>query len=268
MWRKHMMRAALLSAAALTMALPANAGWEGPWGEKPFWERSEPRHSPSAKSVAKKQTESWGAKPSPKSKPVYAEEVEEQPAPKPKAKSKAAAKAAPKQPAPELVQGGPRPDITPKAPETVAFNASYPVGSIVIDTAARKLYYVKSGGLAFRYPVAVGKVGFTWTGTEAIARKQEWPDWYPPAEMRERKPELPERMTGGVNNPLGAMALYLGNSLYRIHGTSDASSIGTASSSGCFRMHNAHVVHLASLAGVGTQVTVVKSLPSKIASAD
>ncbi len=274
MWRRALVRSALLSTSLWALSVPAAAGWEGPWAEKPFWERSEapkkhkqvaaPKPVKAPKAVVVQAPVAAKAK----AKPVVAQtsDDDDDDAPKAKKGKVAAAKAKPE--VPEVVQGGARPDIAPKAPETVAFGGSYPVGSIVIDTAGRKLYYVKAGGMAFRYPIAVGKVGFTWTGTEQIARKQEWPDWVPPAEMRERKPELPERMTGGINNPLGAMALYLGNSLYRIHGTSDASSIGTASSSGCFRMHNAHVVHLSSLAGVGTQVTVLKNLPSKIASAD
>ena len=116
---------------------------------------------------------------------------------------------------------------------------------------------------AYRYPISVGRDGFNWTGTETISRKQAWPDWYPPAEMRERDPSLPEKMTGGVKNPLGAMALYLGNSLYRIHGTNDVKSIGQAQSSGCFRMLNAAVVHLASIAEVGTIVAVVDALPAR-----
>ena len=93
-----------------------------------------------------------------------------------------------------------------------------------------------------------------------MSRKQAWPDWHPPAEMRERDPKLPEKMTGGVRNPLGAMALYLGNTLYRIHGTNDVKSIGQAQSSGCFRMLNTEVLHLASVTGVGTPVSVVTSL--------
>ena len=101
-------------------------------------------------------------------------------------------------------------------------------------------------------------------GTETISRKAEWPDWYPPEEMRERDGRLPEKMTGGIKNPLGAMALYLGKSLYRIHGTNDAKSIGRAASSGCFRMLNAHIVDLASRVQVGTPVTVVHRLPPEL----
>jgi len=114
------------------------------------------------------------------------------------------------------------------------------------------------------YPISVGREGFSWTGTETISRTQAWPDWHPPQEMRERDPRLPEKMTGGTRNPLGAMALYLGTTLYRIHGTNDVKSIGQAQSSGCFRMMNASVLHLAGVAGVGTMVTVVVSLPKGV----
>jgi len=156
--------------------------------------------------------------------------------------------------------GGARPEIAPQAPPIVAFPYNYPAASVVIDTSGRKLYYVLEGGRAYVYPVSVGREGFTWTGSEQISRKQPWPDWYPPEEMRQRDPRLPEKMTGGVRNPLGALALYLGNTLYRIHGTNDAKSIGRAQSSGCFRMMNAAVLHLASLVDVGTRVAVVRSL--------
>lgn len=158
--------------------------------------------------------------------------------------------------------GGGRPHISAVAPPKVSFPNTYGAGSIVIDTAGRKLYYVLSSTTAYRYPIAVGKQGFAWSGVEKISRKAAWPDWIPPAEMRARKPGLPVRMEGGVRNPLGAMALYLGNTLYRIHGTNDVSSIGTATSSGCIRMTNGNVTHLASLAGVGTPVHVLKRLPA------
>lgn len=156
--------------------------------------------------------------------------------------------------------GGPRPDIQPQAPPAVAFRGPYTPGSIVIDTGGRKLYLVTSPTSALAYPIGVGREGFSWTGAEKVSRVADWPDWYPPAEMRARKPELPERMLGGVNNPLGAKAIYLGTTLYRIHGTNDPKSIGRAESSGCFRMLNAHVLHLASLVQVGAEVTVVRSL--------
>jgi lipoprotein-anchoring transpeptidase ErfK/SrfK len=145
----------------------------------------------------------------------------------------------------------------------VAFPYGFPVASIVIDTSGRNLYYVLEGNRAYSYPVAVGREGFSWIGTENISRKQAWPDWYPPEEMHQRDPKLPEKMTGGIRNPLGAMALYLGTTLYRIHGTNDAKSIGRAQSSGCFRMINSAVLHLANLVAVGTSVTVVAALPAR-----
>jgi len=165
---------------------------------------------------------------------------------------------------PALREGGPRPSIAPATPPVVGFGSGHAPGSVVIDTSGRALYYVLDGGRAYRYPIAVGREGFTWTGTEKVSRKAAWPDWHPPAEMRARDPRLPEKMTGGLNNPLGAMAIYLGNSLYRIHGTNDARSIGSASSSGCFRMTNSHVTHLASLVNVGATVHVLRGLPSSV----
>ncbi len=159
--------------------------------------------------------------------------------------------------------GGPQPEIAPKAPSIVAFPYSFPVRSIVIDTSSRKLYFVVEEGRAYAYPIAVGRTGFSWTGTETVSRKQAWPDWHPPPEMRARDASLPKKMTGGARNPLGAIALYLGETQYRIHGTNDAKSIGSAQSSGCFRMINSAALHLASLADVGTPVTVVGALPKK-----
>jgi lipoprotein-anchoring transpeptidase ErfK/SrfK len=157
--------------------------------------------------------------------------------------------------------GGPRPAISPQTPPMVDFPYAYAANSIVIDAGGRKLYYVLGGNRAYQYSVGVGREGFGWTGSEKVSRKQAWPDWHPPKEMRERDPGLPEKMTGGVRNPLGAVAIYLGNTLYRIHGTNDARSIGRAQSSGCFRMMNASAVHLAQQTQIGTTVAVVKSLP-------
>jgi lipoprotein-anchoring transpeptidase ErfK/SrfK len=165
---------------------------------------------------------------------------------------------------PAQQSGGARPAIAPVTPPSINFPSSYPVGSIVIDTRGRRLFLVQSPTSALLYQISVGRDGFTWTGTESISRKAEWPDWYPPDEMRERDWRLPEKMTGGIKNPLGAMALYLGNSLYRIHGTNDAKSIGQAASSGCFRMLNAHIVDLAGRVEVGTPVTVVNRLPLEL----
>ncbi len=162
--------------------------------------------------------------------------------------------------------GGPKPHISGNAPRVVKFRGRYKVGSVVIDSARRKLYYVLPGRKAYAYPIAVGKRGFGWTGVKKITRKAKWPAWRPPAQMRRRKPHLPKFMAGGIYNPLGARALYLGGSLYRIHGTYDKASIGQAASSGCFRMFNQHVVHLSKIAKIGTTVYVRKSLPKYVAS--
>ena len=165
----------------------------------------------------------------------------------------------------EQWQGGAKPDVAPVSPQTVAFNSSYGAGTIIIDTSRRKLFYVLSDARAYQYPISVGRQGFQWSGTNTISRVQSWPTWTPPPEMRKRSPNLPKVMSGGVNNPLGAKALYLGATLYRIHGTNNRKSIGRAASSGCFRMLNGHVVHLAGIAKVGTKVVVMKRLPSAIA---
>lgn len=162
------------------------------------------------------------------------------------------------------VDGGQRPYIRPVAPPRIAFGGRYPIGSIVIDTGARKLYFVTGPTSAFAYSIGVGREGFAWTGTQKVSRIQNWPDWYPPDEMRKRRPELPKRMLGGLRNPLGAKAIYLGNTLYRIHGTNEPKSVGRAESSGCFRMTNENVLHLASLVKVGTPVTVVRSLNGRV----
>jgi len=163
----------------------------------------------------------------------------------------------------DVRDGGPRPLIQAMAPPIVSFPHDIKADSIVIDVGERKLYYVLTGSRAYSYSIGVGRDGFGWTGTEAISRKQEWPDWHPPAEMRVRDPTLPEKMTGGLKNPLGAVALYLGTTLYRIHGTNDANSIGRAESSGCIRMLNSAVLHLASITDIGTPVTVVSALPGQ-----
>ena len=169
--------------------------------------------------------------------------------------------ALPKLQGPDLTKPGGRPNIAALSPKTVTFANGMKPGSVVIDTAGRRLYYTLSDAQAYVYPIAVGKQGFAWSGIESVSRVEQWPDWVPPPEMHKRKPGLPVRMAGGLNNPLGARAIYLGNTLYRIHGTNDPKSIGSASSSGCFRMNNAHVVHLAGLVGSGTTVYVMRSLP-------
>lgn len=160
---------------------------------------------------------------------------------------------------PKYMKGGARPDIQPEEPEIVYLERNERPGTVIVDTNGRQLYYVLPGKRAYAYPISVGRQGFTWTGTERISRIKSWPSWTPPPEMRRRQPGLPITVSGGVINPLGAKALYLGNSIYRIHGTNNKRSIGRASSSGCFRMMNKHVVHLATLAKVGTRVRVVRS---------
>lgn len=158
---------------------------------------------------------------------------------------------------PEIMEGGGRPPIIAEAPPIVTLARSEPAGTIIIDSGGRRLYFTLAGNKAYEYPISVGREGFSWTGTETVSRVAAWPDWHPPAEMRKREPGLPRIMYGGIRNPLGAKALYLGNTLYRIHGTNDPRTIGQAASSGCFRMINQHVTHLAQLAGVGTKVRVV-----------
>lgn len=157
------------------------------------------------------------------------------------------------------MSGGARPDISPSAPPIVQLAKAERPGTVIVDTGGRHLYYVLQGNQAYAYPISVGRQGFTWTGTERISRVVSWPTWSPPPEMRQRQPGLPITVSGGVRNPLGAKALYLGNTLYRIHGTNDPKSIGRASSSGCFRMMNEHVTHLASVARIGTTVRVVSA---------
>lgn len=167
----------------------------------------------------------------------------------------------------EVRSGGPRPAIAAKAPPLINLRTDYKPGTIIIDQSTRKLYYIVSLTTAYQYPISVGREGFSWTGSEKVSRIAEWPDWHPPEEMRERDPKLPVKMTGGVNNPLGAKAIYLGNTLYRIHGTNDPKSIGRAASSGCFRMMNQHVLHLAGMVEIGAEVHVLKQLPKTVATA-
>ena len=130
-------------------------------------------------------------------------------------------------------------------------------GTIIIDTGNTVLYYVLGGGRAIRYGVGVGRQGFTWSGVQTISRKAEWPDWYPPSEMIARQPYLPRFVAGGPGNPLGARAMYLGSSEYRIHGTNDPTTIGKFVSSGCIRLTNEDVSDLYSRVDVGTKVVVL-----------
>lgn len=149
-----------------------------------------------------------------------------------------------------------RPEITPAEPDVVSFPNEEDFGTILIITKERSLLYTLNKQQAYLYPIGVGREGFTWSGEEKIARIEYWPDWIPPKEMHQRRRDLPIRMKGGINNPLGAVAMYLGNSMYRIHGTNEPKSIGKAESSGCFRMMNEHALHLASIVDIGTTVKV------------
>ena len=151
----------------------------------------------------------------------------------------------------EQVQAAPIPR------EIVPFTG-YAPGTIVVSTAERRLYYVMGDGTAMRYGVGVGRPGFTWGGTQRVTRKAEWPGWTPPAEMIRRRPDLPKYMAGGIDNPLGARAMYLGSSLYRIHGSNEPDTIGQAVSSGCIRMTNDDVTDLYNRVRVGAQVVVLR----------
>jgi lipoprotein-anchoring transpeptidase ErfK/SrfK len=137
------------------------------------------------------------------------------------------------------------------------FSTTEPAGTIIIDTPNTYLYLVLGNGRAIRYGVGVGREGFTWTGTERISRMKEWPDWFPPKEMIERQPYLPRFMAGGETNPLGARALYLGNTVYRIHGTNQPSTIGSFVSSGCIRLTNDDIEDLYNRVNIGTRVVVL-----------
>jgi lipoprotein-anchoring transpeptidase ErfK/SrfK len=132
----------------------------------------------------------------------------------------------------------------------------YAPGTIVIHTGERRLYLVQGNGQAISYGIGVGRDGFRWSGTHRITAKKEWPAWTPPAQMLRRRPDLPRHMPGGIENPLGARAMYLGSTLYRIHGSNEPETIGQAVSSGCFRMTNEDVVDLYNRVSVGTVVVV------------
>jgi lipoprotein-anchoring transpeptidase ErfK/SrfK len=160
-----------------------------------------------------------------------------------------------------------RPDIAarPRQPafdprferQHVAYHGKEAPGTIIIDSGQRFLYLVEEGGMATRYGVGVGRDGFGWSGVKSISAMKEWPDWRPPEDMLRRRPDLPRYMAGGPDNPLGARAMYLGDSLYRIHGSNEPHTIGQAVSSGCFRMRNEDVIDLYARVKVGTKVVVM-----------
>ena len=142
--------------------------------------------------------------------------------------------------------------------ETVPYQTKFKPGTIIVETSERRLYFVLPDGKAVRYGVGVGRPGFDWAGAHSITRKAEWPGWTPPASMLKRRPDLPRHMAGGPDNPLGARALYLGSTLYRIHGSNEPETIGQAVSSGCIRMLNEDVIDLYERAKVGTRVVVAR----------
>jgi lipoprotein-anchoring transpeptidase ErfK/SrfK len=159
---------------------------------------------------------------------------------------------------PEAVREPVRAAMDPKfVKQIVAYAGPEKPGTIVIDTPHRFLYLVQDDGTALRYGIGVGRPGFTWAGEKKVSAKKEWPDWTPPPEMLQRRPDLPHFMAGGPENPLGARALYLGSSLYRIHGSNEPWTIGQAVSSGCIRMRNDDVIDLYGRVKVGTKVVVI-----------
>jgi lipoprotein-anchoring transpeptidase ErfK/SrfK len=150
-----------------------------------------------------------------------------------------------------------QPIAEPTPREVVDFTGPQKPGTLIIDTTERRLYYVLPDQQAIKYAVGVARPGFEWAGVEHIANKREWPDWTPPSEMIERRPDLPRHMAGGIDNPLGARAMYLSATLYRIHGSNEPDTIGQAVSSGCIRMTNDDVVDLYDRAKIGATVIVM-----------
>jgi lipoprotein-anchoring transpeptidase ErfK/SrfK len=163
---------------------------------------------------------------------------------------------------------GPKKQLPPQFRRTlVDYSTKEPAGTIIIDTPNTYLYLVLGNGKALRYGVGVGREGFTWAGAEKVSRMAEWPDWNPPEEMIVRQPYLPRFMAGGETNPLGARALYLGKTIYRIHGTNQPSTIGTFVSSGCIRLTNEDVMDLYTRVKVGSRVVVLPGKPPATAAA-
>jgi lipoprotein-anchoring transpeptidase ErfK/SrfK len=159
----------------------------------------------------------------------------------------------------DIMGGGPNYSLGGSSPiprTTVSFAGNYAPGTILINTAERRLYLVLPNGQALRYGIGVGRDGFRWGGTHRISAKKEWPGWTPPSQMLARRPDLPRHMAGGIDNPLGARAMYLGSTLYRIHGSNEPETIGQAVSSGCFRMTNDDVTDLYNRVSIGTTVVV------------
>jgi lipoprotein-anchoring transpeptidase ErfK/SrfK len=160
-------------------------------------------------------------------------------------------------PVPSTNYGRVTPETAPIPREIVNYPTRHAAGTIIVSSAERRLYLVLGDGKALRYGVGVGRPGFEWKGEQRITMKREWPDWRPPAEMLKRRPDLPRHMAGGEDNPLGARAMYLGSSIYRIHGSNEPETIGYAVSSGCIRMTNEDVTDLYERVKVGAKVVVL-----------
>jgi lipoprotein-anchoring transpeptidase ErfK/SrfK len=154
------------------------------------------------------------------------------------------------------------PVAAPIPRQLVDYDGAYSPGSIVINTDERRLYFVLPDHQAIKYGIGVGRPGFEWAGVSRIVNKREWPDWTPPAEMLRRRPDLPRHMEGGIDNPLGARAMYIGGTIYRIHGSNEPDTIGEAVSSGCIRMTNEDVIDLYDRAKVGANVVVLRGIMS------
>jgi lipoprotein-anchoring transpeptidase ErfK/SrfK len=158
--------------------------------------------------------------------------------------------------------GGIGPDLDagatgPIPRRTVSYETRYKPGTVVVNTKERRLYYILGDGEALRYGIGVGRIGFTWHGVHTVTAKREWPDWTPPPQMLRRRPDLPRHMRGGVENPLGARAMYIGSTLYRIHGSNEPETIGHAVSSGCIRLTNDDVIDLYNRVKIGATVVVL-----------
>jgi lipoprotein-anchoring transpeptidase ErfK/SrfK len=161
-------------------------------------------------------------------------------------------------PAQEAIESDGRPIADPTPREIVNFTGPQEPGTVIVNTPERRLYFVLPDHQAVRYEVGVGRPGFEWAGVEHIANKREWPDWTPPSQMLLRRPDLPRHMAGGIDNPLGARAMYLSGTLYRIHGSNEADTIGQAVSSGCIRMTNDDVIDLYERTKIGATVIVMR----------
>jgi len=161
------------------------------------------------------------------------------------------------QPLAQIANDG-RVAYTPIPREEVDYAGPYAPGTIVISTQERRLYFILPGHRAVKYGVGVGRPGFSWGGINAVSMKKEWPEWTPPSQMLKRRPDLPRHMAGGLDNPLGARAMYLGSTLFRIHGSNEPETIGQAVSSGCIRMTNDDVTDLYDRVKVGTRVVVLR----------